>query len=505
MKKQLAQVSIKPQPLNVVWFKKDLRTFDHAPLFHATGGGPAIGLFIIEPAWLCSPEFDSSHYVFLEESLRDLGDELRNLGVPLLIRVGEAVEILNSLNQSIGIHELFSHEETGLRWTYDRDLRVKKWAKASGISWREFRQFGVIRALKSRDSWMKLRDATLVRKLFLPRGQEWPAQLGNLPSRIPSLRELNLPASEKRHAQKGGRVQAERCLDSFFSSRSRNYSASISSPTKSASGCSRLSPYLTWGNLSISEVLMKLEHKKETLGTSSDDLWWKRNLESFESRIAWHCHFIQKFESEPEIEFQNMNRSFDGMRETGFNEEYFEAWCKGETGFPIIDASMRSLKVNGWINFRMRAALMSFASYQLWLHWRRPAQFLAKHFVDFEPGIHFSQAQMQSGVTGINTIRIYSPKKQAIDQDPSGEFIKRFCPELSSLSPEDLAEPHLTPPLLAASLGFESGITYPKPIVDPDESYSAAKQKIFDWMNRPAVRREAKQVYEKHGSRSRSR
>jgi deoxyribodipyrimidine photo-lyase len=264
-----------------------------------------------------------------------------------------------------------------------------------------------------------------------------------------------------------------------------------------------LSPYLTWGNLSISEVLMKLERKKEGLGASSDDLWWKRNLESFESRLAWHCHFIQKFESEPEIEFQNMNRSFDGMRETEFNEEYFEAWCKGETGFPIIDASMRSLKINGWINFRMRAALLSFASYQLWLHWRRPAQFLAKHFVDFEPGIHFSQAQMQSGVTGINTIRIYSPKKQAIDQDPSGELIKKHCPELSMLSPEDLPEPHLTPPLLAASLGFEPGLTYPNPIVDPEQSYSTAKQKIFDWMNRPSVRRDAKQVYEKHGSRSR--
>jgi deoxyribodipyrimidine photo-lyase len=353
---------------------------------------------------------------------------------------------------------------------------------------------------------MNLRDNIVLRDLILPRGQEWPKHLGSLPPlRIPSLRDLNLEASEKRHAQKGGRVQAEKCLDSFFGHRSRNYSASISSPTRSASGCSRLSPYLTWGNLSISEVLMKLESKKEALGASSDDLWWKRNLESFESRLAWHCHFIQKFESEPEIEFQNMNRSFDGMRETEFNEEYFEAWCKGETGFPMIDASMRSLKINGWINFRMRAALLSFASYQLWLHWRKPAQFLAKHFVDFEPGIHFSQAQMQSGVTGINTIRIYSPKKQAVEQDPSGEFIKKYCPELSSLSPGDLPEPHLTPPLLAVSLGFEPGITYPNPIVDPDQSYSTAKQKIFDWMKRPAVRRDAKQVYEKHGSRSRTR
>lgn len=235
----------------------------------------------------------------------------------------------------------------------------------------------------------------------------------------------------------------------------------------------------------MSEVVRELELKKQSLGTSPEDRWWRRSLESFESRLAWHCHFIQKFESEPEIEFQNMNRSFDGMREHEFNEEYFEAWCQGETGFPIIDASMRSLQLNGWINFRMRAALMSFASYQLWLHWRRPAQFLARLFVDFEPGIHFSQAQMQSGVTGINTIRIYSPKKQAAEQDPKGEFIRKYCLELAGLSIADLPEPHLTPPLIAAALGFESGITYPKPIVDPEQAYSAAKKKIFEWRERP--------------------
>ena len=170
----------------------------------------------------------------------------------------------------------------------------------------------------------------------------------------------------------------------------------------------------------------------------------------------------------------------------------------------MIDAGMRALKIHGWINFRMRAMLMSFASYQLWLDWRKTAPFLARQFIDFEPGIHYSQAQMQSGVTGINAIRIYSPKKQAVDQDPEGIFIRKYCPELSRVPITDLAEPDRMPPLLASAQGFVIGRDYPAPIVDPEESYHQARERIFTWRERPSVKRAAQGVYQKHGSRKRA-
>ena len=100
---------------------------------------------------------------------------------------------------------------------------------------------------------------------------------------------------------------------------------------------------------------------------------------------------MQKLEDEPEIEFRNFNRAYDGLREDEFNDEYFEAWCHGRTGYPMVDACMRALHQTGWINFRMRAMLVSFASYHLWLHWRQPALYLARLFLDYEPGIHYSQ------------------------------------------------------------------------------------------------------------------
>jgi deoxyribodipyrimidine photo-lyase len=149
----------------------------------------------------------------------------------------------------------------------------------------------------------------------------------------------------------------------------------------------------------------------------------------------------------------------------------------------------------------MRAMLVSFASYQLWLHWQKPAQFLAKHFLDFEPGIHFSQFQMQSGVTGINAIRIYSPQKQTKDQDPSGDFIRTFCPELKDIPDIYLSDPQSTPPLIQMEAGCLIGRDYPEPIVDGGEAYKKAKERIYGWKGQQHVREQSKKVYLKHGSR----
>ena len=177
------------------------------------------------------------------------------------------------------------------------------------------------------------------------------------------------------------------------------------------------------------------------------------------------------------------------------------AWQKGETGYPLIDACMRSLHATGWINFRMRAMLASFSAYHLWLHWRRPAVFLAKHFLDFEPGIHYSQFQMQSGTTGINTVRIYSPIKQVLDQDPEGSFIKQWVPELARVPPKQIAEPHKLSSMEQNLFGVKIGRDYPEPIVDHQQAYKAARERVHAWKAQPEVAAVSKKVYAKHGSR----
>jgi len=499
--REIALVSGLKQFDNLVWFKKDLRVEDHEALLKAVRSGKTLALFVVEETWLKSYECSDKHKQFLRESLVDLKSDLDELNVPFIVKTGDALDLISSLHRQNGIKNLYSHQETGVWWTYKRDLLIKDYCQVSGLKWTEFQNFGVIRGLKNRDLWAPSRKSLFSRDVFPKPSRQSHLMDASFDFDLSGLKT----STDNPHLQKGKRAHAIKILNDFFIERGEFYYKEMSSPLSARTSCSRISPYLSWGLLSVCEVQKTIDfYQKRLLHKDPSSVFhYKRSYDSFQSRLWWHCHFIQKLETEPEIEFRNMNRGFDGLRENDFDDEKFEAWKKGETGFPLVDACMRCLLQTGWINFRMRALLVSFASYQLWLHWPKTAEFLAKHFVDFEPGIHFSQFQMQSGVTGINNVRIYSPVKQSWDQDPKGEFIKEYCPELKGLDPQHIHEPQKTPPLLAKMMGFELGESYPQPIVNAQESYNRAKTLIFERRATLLAQQEAGRVYQKHGSRKR--
>ena len=210
---------------------------------------------------------------------------------------------------------------------------------------------------------------------------------------------------------------------------------------------------------------------------------------------------MQKLEDEPRLEHENLARAMDGLREADFDEHKLEAWCNGRTGYPMVDACMRALLATGWVNFRMRAMLVSFASYDLFLHWRRPGLHLARHFLDYEAGIHWSQMQMQSGTTGINTLRIYSPTKQLIDHDPEGVFVRHWVPELARVPKAFLAEPWTMPRETQREAGCAIGVDYPAPIVDHAAAIASARQRLSALRGTREARAEAQAIVKKHGSR----
>jgi len=453
-------------------------------------------LYIYEPEWFDSYEFDSSHLEFVNQSLKELIPLFAQHFLTFITRFGSAPDVLKSLHQEFAFTKLYSHQETGNDWTFQRDLKVKSLLKSMGVSWREWSQFAIARGLKERNEWNQLRVKLIERELHPS-----PRALPN----TPKLKSLGISSCDFFHLPKntktimpGGQSHAKKTLESFLGFRSKNYLAHISDPHFSQESSSRLSPYISFGCISLTQI----HHRLLTEKKNKTDLWWLKSLEAFESRLWWHCHFMQKLETEPELEFKNANRAFDGLRESEFNQAYFEAWCKGETGYPLIDACMRSLLQTGWLNFRMRAMLVSFASYQLWLDWRVTSRFLAKHFLDFEAGIHFSQFQMQSGVTGINSIRIYSPLKQSDDQKGALPFVRKYLPELESLPDEFVLNPTSMPQMLQMMNGFMPGQHYPEPIVDPVESYHKARERIFQWRSMPEVRRLAQGVLKKHASQN---
>jgi deoxyribodipyrimidine photo-lyase len=479
----------------LVWFKKDLRVRDHAPLVAALAAQDALALFIVEPEWLQSPECDASHVDFALGCLAELRQALAHRGMPLLVRVGSAVPVLAQLHAELGFSHLLSHEETGPGWSYVRDLQVAAWCRSVQLPWQEFIQTGVVRRLRSRSGWATRWQARMDAPVpVLDRGFIAAVPLDQ--PEMPTLASLGL-APHGKHLQPAGERAARRTLQSFLQERGYGYRKAMSSPLSAQDGCSRLSPHLAFGTLSMGTV----HRATEAAIASTPEQAMAYGLRGFSGRLRWHCHFMQKLEDQPDIEFNNFARVCDGLREQDFNDDYFAAWCAGRTGYPMVDACMRSLTATGWLNFRMRAMLVSFASYHLWLHWREPGLFLARQFLDFEPGIHWSQMQMQSGTTGINTLRMYSPTKQAQDQDPQGQFIRRWLPELARVPLPYLAEPWKMDISVQRMAGCLIGGDYPAPIVDDKTAVKAAKDRLYGLRQSVQARQEARAVQARHGSR----
>lgn len=317
---------------------------------------------------------------------------------------------------------------------------------------------------------------------------------------LPSPRQLGLDPHDPPLRQLGGRTQALQTLHDFLNERSAQYRGGISSPLSAPTACSRLSVYLTYGCLSMREVFQASVQHIGQLGAAQSRQ--ARGLQSFVSRLYWHCHFIQKLEDEPAIEFRNMHRGYDGLRENDWQASHFERLKDASTGWPMVDACVQMLRDTGWLNFRMRAMLVSVAAYPLWLDWRPVGHWLATQFLDYEPGIHWSQMQMQSGTTGINVPRIYNPIKQAQDHDAQGAFVRRWIPAMKKVPDAWLFEPWRMPLSLRQAHGLTAQ-DLPTPAVDLVVATRTAKTLLFDRRKQPMVREGKAAIVKKHGSRKR--
>ncbi|MEP3478366.1 MAG: deoxyribodipyrimidine photo-lyase [Fuerstiella sp.] len=496
--------------MQLVWLKRDLRLSDHRPLIDAIRTAePVTCLYVYEPELWSLPDADARHLKFINESLAELQVGLQRLGGVLVYRVGDITDVLENLNQQFSIHRLLSHEETGNRWTYSRDLKVAAWCRQHNVPWKEHTQNGVIRRLKTRDGWAKRWHRRMSEPL-----QPAPASIRGLEGldhgRQLHQEDLKLPPiPSPSQIQVGGETVAKRLLQSFLSQRGHRYYREMSSPVTADNSCSRLSAHLAFGTISMPliwhAVSSRLAARGGRSGSSSASGEWATSLKAYGERLHWHCHFMQKLEDQPDLEDVDMHAECVGLRPLIPDSAFFEAWKHGRTGYPLIDACMRSVQQTGWLNFRMRAMVVSFAAYHLWLDWRPTSRWLARMFTDYEPGIHYNQFQMQSGTTGISTLRIYNPIKQVADQDPTGIFIRRWVPELAKVPNEHIAEPHRMPTGQQAECECIIGKDYPPPIVDHGKAYHLAKRRMGQLRRKSEFLSQSRDVFQRHGSRRRRR
>lgn len=501
--------------LQVVWFKRDLRTQDHAPLANAiqaatkaatlgVESGAVLCIYIHEPRVAATPEISRQHSAFLRECLDDLRAQLNDLGGDILEVVGTPVEVFERLRVQLSgsVLTLWAHQETTGDQDFARDRAVKRWSVQHGVAYNESAQNGVVRG-GARDNQVphgrvfeehieaacnrliSVAHKDCVCKVIAADGYRQAGTVwAPLPWATAELSSTPMGAGvDKPGRIRGGRSVAMARLALFTQfERLAAYPKFISTPIEAADACSRLSPHLSFGTISDREVIRatysaaKLAEKKLPKGRAE---WIQRASAFFAQRLYWRSGYLQMLESRAELEWGGDVEALMGLREPHFSAERFDRWATGHTGFPMIDASMRMLHEIGWINMRMRGMLASFALNELWLPPREVGLHLARLFLDLEPAIHWGQIAIHAGLLSSSRPLVYNSIKQAQDQDPDGEFVRRWVPELVKVPAAQIIEPWRMSVADQEQAGCRIGVDYPAPIVDLKAASKCAKDRVY--------------------------
>jgi len=424
----------------IVWFRRDLRIADHAPIYRAAMRGDVIPLFILDRALLHHPEVAPARVEFMLNCLRSLDQDLRARGGRLIVRFGEPCELLPQLIRQTGAEGIYAYIDYERIYGRVRDAAVNEALAKAGQRIRWFEPVGGAGELMAYPQYRALWYGQ-VRQSLVPTPQEIrvPADLHS--DAIPAVSELGLIPDIQKPQPPAGTAAARQLLRDFAQHKSDRYYWQLSYPRAEAT--TGVSPHLKFGAISVRECYQLTEKYLRP----DPDLRVQRSRRQLISRLRWGSGFAQRFRYLPQLELRSLYQVFDDD-DWDFDEDLYNAWRTGHTGFPIVDAAARCLLgTGGWkaLNFRSRAIYASFLSNLLGIDWRYGALHFMQHLIDGDCPIDHYQWAMQAGVTHClnkSWTRIYNPGQVAVDRcDPQGEFIKHWLPELAHLPPSQLGSP----------------------------------------------------------------
>lgn len=447
------------------WFRRDLRVSDNTALHEAdVAAERVVPVFCWDEAILRSPDVGAPRVAFLLESLRSLESNLGALGHRLIVRRGRPDDVLRDLARETGASAVFANRDYE-PYARERDARVGAVLAQEGVAFRLFKDSVV---------WEErevLTGAGGVYTVFTPYSRAWRSR--PVPSPRPRLGQARvavdtslaseaLPASPSELGHPcgvelfpAGERAGLRALDDFLKGRVERYGTGRDTPSDDG-GTSRLSPHLRFGTVNVRTALERLGRAR---ASATGDVG-RRGCEVWETELIWREFYAQVLANHPHVATGAFRREYDGLAWEG-RDEWFEAWCVGATGYPVVDAAMRCLNATGWMHNRLRMIVAMFLTKDLLVSWQRGERYFMQRLVDGDLAANNGGWQWSAG-TGTDAapyFRIFNPVSQGEKFDPQGAFVRRWLPELAGVPDKFIHRPWDDP-------GRRALGSYPARIVD---------------------------------------
>ena len=452
---------------SLVWFRRDLRDYDHAALYHALKDSKQVFcLFIFDTDILNQLQDKADRRVeFIWESLRELKAAFQKNGGDLIIEYGVAKEIIIKQAQQLAIEAVFSnrdYEPTAV----DRDADVAKKLAKLNIEFHQFKDqvlfekdevltqqgkpYGVFTPYKNAHL-KKLDDFFLqaypvdqyIQHLAKYQADAMPS-LSDMGFKPTNLSQMKLPTGMS------GALQ----LFEDFKERISHYQDARNFPA--VKGPSYLSVHLRFGTISIRHLARTAKYT----GGAGAETWL--------NELIWRDFYFQILHHHPKVaEGQAYKAEFNALPFPN-NQTIFQAWCDGETGYPLVDAAMRQLNQTGYMHNRLRMVVASFLVKDLLIDWRWGERYFAEKLIDFDFSANNGgwQWAASTGCDAQPWFRIFNPITQSEKFDGAGKFIRKYVPELAACDDKEIHAPWLIPSLRQEMLNIKIGKTYPCPVVD---------------------------------------